>query len=132
MTPQTGCHSSYSFLCLDFLESAEEGITSIAFFRTSWDEEGNFCGVERSAVAEDGVGFLLFEVDFGEASAVVEGIVPDSVHGAWNPDGCEGCAALEGFEVNLGQAVREFDGSEAGATAESKSANFSHAVRDFD
>ena len=60
-------------------------------------------------VTEDGVGFLVFEMDFGEAGAVVEGIVPDSVYGAGNPDGCEGSAAFEGFEVNLGQAVRELD-----------------------
>ena len=132
MTPQTGCHSSYSLFCLDFLESAEGGITPITLFRTSWDEEGDFCGVERSAIAEDGVGFLVFEVDFGEVGAVFEGIVPDSVHGAGNPDGCESCATFEGFEVNLGQAVGELDGSEAGATAESKSANLCHAVRNFD
>lgn len=123
---------TYSLLCLDFLESAEGGIAPIAFFRTFWDEEGDFGGVERCAVAKDGVGFLVFEMDLGEADAVVEGIVPDSVYGAGNPDGCEGCAAFEGFEVNLGQAVGELDGSEAGATAEGKSANLRHAVRDFD
>ena len=71
-------------------------------------------------------------MDFSEAGAVVEGIVPDSVYGARNPDGCEGCAAFEGFEVNLGQTIGELDGSEAGATAEGKSTNLRHAVRDFD
>lgn len=33
---------TYSLLCLDFLESAEGGIAPIAFFRTSWNEEGDF------------------------------------------------------------------------------------------